>query len=77
MAVPVIREPALSFGKPEPVFHGVRDTYQTLFTEWDVNPDGTKLLAIKPVAATEETPNQGIVFVTNWFEELKERVPVE
>ena len=77
MAVPVIKEPALSFGTPEPVFRGVQDTYQTLFTEWDVYPDGTKLLEIKPIAATDGISNQEIVFVTNWFEELKKLAPAD
>ena len=74
----MIKEPAIDFGSPEPAFRGVGENpHQSIFTEWDIGPDGTRVLMIKPVAAAEEIPNQEIVFVTNWFEELKENVPVE
>jgi serine/threonine-protein kinase len=53
---------------------------------WDIGPDGKRFLMIKPSAptdeestnteATEETPCK-INIVLNWFEELKQRVPVK
>ncbi len=51
--------------------------YQT----WDISPDGERFLMIKQDfsgddASGDEKPQQ-INVVVNWFEELKERVPVE
>ena len=47
----------------------------------NIHPDGERFLMIKPPASedsdsTAETPRK-IVIVTNWFEELKQRVPVD
>ena len=52
---------------------------------WDIHPGGKRFLMIKPTETTEdestdestaETPRK-IIIVTNWFEELKQRVPVK
>ena len=40
---------------------------------FDISPDGQRLLMIKEDATTEPPPE--IHVVTNWFEELKARVP--
>jgi hypothetical protein len=42
-------------------------------TNYDVTPDGQRFLMIK---ATEEEVAGQINVILNWFEELKERVPV-
>lgn len=49
--------------------------------QWDVTPDGNRFLMLKPAgengaAAGDQTRPQ-IVFVQNWFEELKRLVPVK
>jgi serine/threonine protein kinase/Tol biopolymer transport system component len=43
-------------------------------TYWDISPDGKRFLMMKEVEA--EAPRK-INIVLNWFEELKERVPVD
>jgi len=81
MAVSVKTEPAFSRGKPEKLFSG---TYVTSASgdvpSWDISPDGKRFIMLKQAAADEkssaETPHK-IIMVTNWFEELKERVPLE
>ncbi len=45
-------------------------------TQWDVDRTGQRLVVIKNVEPTgEEVPEQ-VHFVQNWFDELKERVPL-
>ena len=45
--------------------------------EWDVSPDGQRLLMIKLSAVMTSSANGklGITLVQNWFEELKRLVP--
>jgi hypothetical protein len=48
---------------------------------WDIHPDGNRFLMMKPAPAREDEPvsanHRKINIVLNWFEELKERVPVD
>ena len=48
---------------------------------WDVHPDGKRFLMMKDAASAAEpdtaTDSRIIVIVLNWFEELKERVPLD
>jgi serine/threonine protein kinase len=47
---------------------------------WDIHPDGKRFLMIQEYTgdtSTEETSRPKINIVLNWFEELKERVPVD
>jgi hypothetical protein len=46
---------------------------------WDISPDGKRFLMMKEAASTA-LPDGGprkINIVVNWFEELKQRVPVK
>ena len=43
-------------------------------TEFDVAPEGDRLVFLG--SQGEVTEAEGLIFVENWFEELKERVPV-
>ncbi len=45
---------------------------------YDITPDGQRFLMIFPQGGTDptESSTQRINVVQNWFEELKERVPV-
>ena len=46
--------------------------------QFDIAPDGRFLLPISETAEqTGDEPFNGLIFVENWFEELKERVPVD
>jgi serine/threonine protein kinase len=82
MAVPVDTEPTFKLGKPKVLFP---DTYISLLGggfeghAWDIHPDGKRFLMMKlgAVGSTEETSRPNINIVLNWFEELKQRVPVD
>ena len=45
---------------------------------YDITPDGQRFLMIFPLGQTDSTESstQRINVVQNWFEELKERVPL-
>ena len=74
MIVPVETEPTFSAGRPSVLFEGsyVVSTITRAYRYYDVSPDGQRFLMLKE-AGTEEAQ---INVVLNWFEELKERVPV-
>ena len=45
---------------------------------WDVSPDGERLLVVKTGPATTDVEGQSqIILVQNWFEELKRLVPID
>jgi Tol biopolymer transport system component len=45
--------------------------------QWDVAPDGKRLLVLSPVAPTEAPkPDHEVTFLLNFFEYLRQRVPV-
>jgi len=48
-------------------------------TKRDIHPDGKRFLMMKPPDASskEKSPKPKMVVVTNWTEELKQRVPVK
>jgi dipeptidyl aminopeptidase/acylaminoacyl peptidase len=81
--VPVRTEASLKSAVPKRLF---KDAYRYLpfadGSSWDIGPDGKRFLMLKPHGAAE-TGSTGlaslaprkIVVVTNWFEELKRRVP--
>jgi Tol biopolymer transport system component len=76
MAVPVETEPTFKPGKAKVLFRG---TYfgpaaNTDVPFWDIHPDGKRFLMLKEAPA--EVPRK-INIVVNWFEELKQRVPVK
>jgi hypothetical protein len=82
MSVSVTTEPNFSIiGSPQKLFQGpyacpAKDISDAICC--DNSPDGKRFLMIKlPVEskAAAEAPQQKIIIVTNWFEELKQRVP--
>ena len=79
---PIETDPAFKAGKPETLFHG--DNVQLWTSDahtWDISPDGKRFLMMKWSEMAEEKSTghaaPKINVVLNWFEELKERVPVE
>jgi Tol biopolymer transport system component len=84
MVVDVESEPTFRPGNPKILFRG---TYysgalmQATITNWDIHPDGKRFLMIKQFQTTDEESAGGIphkfIVVTNWFEELKQRVPLD
>jgi hypothetical protein len=79
--VQVKTEPTFSASKPKILFRGNYVTGCRENPEWDISPDGKRFLMIKSVAATDDDSEaqirRKITIVVNWFEELKERVPVD
>jgi serine/threonine-protein kinase len=80
MAVSVETGPTFSLGTPKTLF---RLTYvagsASVGTPWDISPDGRRFLMIKQSQsnASENVGPRKINIVLNWFEELKQRVPVK
>ena len=72
LAVDVVTQPTVSFSEPVGVLDAV---VQTLATNrnFDVTPDGKRLLAFVPDAQSASEAGQ-VEVVLNWFEELKARV---
>ena len=76
MAVPVLdTEPTFRAGSAESLFE---QQYATFIERrnYDIAADGQRFLMIKETAASDGATAQQLVVVLNWFEELKERVPV-
>jgi serine/threonine protein kinase len=78
MVVPVIEsETDFIYEKPQPLFHGTFFSYtvnEMTDIPWDIHPDGKSFLMLKPTS--EDNRNTKINVITNFFEELKEKVPV-
>jgi serine/threonine protein kinase len=77
MAVPVKTEPVFSHEAAKILFRGIYLSGWP-FDAWDIHPDGKRFLMIrKPAAQSTATGPRKINIVLNWFEELKQRVPVK
>jgi len=77
MVVRVEAEPTFNPGKPTVLFSAPFYSAMGGMTPWDISPDGKRFLMLKeakPIAI--EVPRK-INVVINWFEELKQRVPVK
>jgi Tol biopolymer transport system component len=81
MAVAVEAKPTITFGTPKMLFRSIYvASVSGEGTPWDIHPDGKRFLMMKPPeapASTEAAPHPKITLVVNWFEELKQRVPVK
>ena len=78
IAVPVETEPTFKPGKPTVLFRGKYSHALPDWSTWDIGPDG-RFLMLKEATSTgksAEAPRK-INVVVNWFEELKQRVPVK
>jgi len=80
VAVSIATQPSFAFGTPVPVPGGfTSNTTPEMPRNHDVTPDG-KLLVVVPSGqrpSASPTTTQEIRVVLNWFEEVKQRVPVE
>jgi serine/threonine protein kinase len=80
IAVSVENEPTFNPGKPRILFTGAYvGTGLVEGTPWDISLDGKRFLMLKKVevpTTAEEEPHR-INVILNWFEELKQRVPVK
>jgi serine/threonine-protein kinase len=74
MAVAVENGQTFKCGKPGSLFQG------KYLSSWDVSPDGKRFLMMKdvePIGKPAADAPRRINIVLNWFEELKQRVPVK
>jgi eukaryotic-like serine/threonine-protein kinase len=78
MMVPVETGPVLNPGVPKMLFQGAYVPASDKRTAWDIGPDG-RFLMMKEVGSTasKEAGPRRIIIIQNWFEELKQRVPVK
>jgi hypothetical protein len=82
MAVSLVTDPIFKVVKSETLFRGnyVTRGAPTELISWDIHPDGKRFLMMKDStdgASTGEAMRPRINIIANWFEELKERVPVD
>jgi serine/threonine protein kinase len=79
MRVEVQTVPTFKHGKPEKLFSGTYVGYFPGDFPWAIHPDGKRFLLMKEYtddASAKTTLRRKINVVLNWFEELKQRVPV-
>ncbi len=81
MTVAMKTKPTISFGTPKMLFRNTNLGIDTTAggTQWDIHPDGKRFLMIKPPVTAQSAAGgpRKINIVLNWFEELKQRVPVK
>ncbi len=76
IAVDIETTPAVTSGNPQPIPIGNAGSTRS----FDIMPDGERFVATVPVSDEETEGDEAtaakINIILNWFEELKERVPV-
>jgi len=83
MAAAVKTGPAFSYETSRVLLHGnyVSSVFMASyfdFATWDISPDGMRFLMLKNASSPSESEGPlRINIVLNWFEELKQRVPVK
>jgi Tol biopolymer transport system component len=78
MTVSVETGPTFKAGNPEILFKAPDFGFSVEdFNSWDISPDGKRFLMMKRDESIEGAPRPRINIVLNWFEELKQRVPVD
>ena len=75
MAVDIITQPAFAVGKPRMLFEGRYEHAVVPSVDYAVSADGQRFLMLKPIEEAGSAPTH-INVVLNWFEELKQKVPV-
>src|SRR3984893_12581049 len=75
MVVDIATQPSFTVGKPRMLFEGQYLPTTGTSPDYDVSPDGQRFLMLKPAEQAQAAPTQ-INVVLNWFEELKQKVPV-
>lgn len=71
MAVAITTADGFQSGQPRLLFEG--PYLNVSGRSFDVSPDGRRFLVLRP--AGEQSPPTQVNLVTNWFEELRRRVP--
>ena len=66
-------DPALDLGAPRVLFEG--PFINILGYSWDISPDGDRFLLVENPA--QDKPQTRLVVITNFFDEIRRRVPVD
>jgi serine/threonine-protein kinase len=74
MVVPVTTSPAFSAGVPAPLFQATAYAHSPSYRAYDVTADDKRFIMLRPVTDSVAPPNNTLVVVDNWFEELKTKV---
>ena len=76
-SVDIVTEPAFAFSN-EQTLPVAGFNVVSAYRDYDMSPDGKRLLMVFPADQSDsgETARPQVNIVLNWFEELKERVPV-
>jgi len=74
MVAQIETEPTFRSGTPEPLF-SISAYLMSGGRQYDVAPDEDRFIFLQATGQPGDDFN-GLIFVENWFEELKERVPV-
>ena len=80
MAVDIVTEPTLTPGNPTPLFSAPYRAWSGFDRghSFDLATDGERFLMIKEGPGSGSTASvTPIIYVQNWIEELKERLPLE
>jgi serine/threonine-protein kinase len=82
IAVPVRTGPVFSAETPKIIFRGNYVSARAVDRQpWDISPDGKRFLMVKPPDSAGDTSGiaspRKINILLNWFEELRQRVPVK
>ena len=70
----VQRTPTLGFGAPQHLFTVPSRMEEQGSRDYDVTPDGQRLLIVR---TPDATASRRIDVITNWLDELKRLVPVD
>jgi Tol biopolymer transport system component len=75
-SVSVTTQPSLSFGSPVRTPAGFDTQRPGSIRPYDILPDGEHFIGVVPVGQTQTGTAAQIQVVLNWFEEVKQKVPV-
>jgi hypothetical protein len=73
MAARVGAGPSLRFDSPRVLFEGEFEQGGHVTPDYDLTPDGSRLLMIEPSHDAEPAPSR-LVVIDNWFAELRQKV---
>ena len=74
MAVAVTTTPAFKAEAPRALFPAKSYARAPSYRAYDISPDDRRFVMLRPVADSAATPTGQVVFVDNWFQELKAKV---
>lgn len=73
MAVRVATSPSFDVAGPRVLFEGEFEAGGSVVPNYDIAPDGRRLLMIEPSQDAEPTPSR-LVVIENWFAELRQKL---